>query len=383
MLLASLLLVYLLEYSVAFVAFYCMLLLPIFSYILTLISVSNITITQALEAEPTIKEQNQIIKVQIKNKNIFSVNNLQLRLVSLKFGIDILNDMQQPLNLKPRTTYELKICFCSKYRGQCNIGLNAVALNDFLGLFCLKRKFLNYPTLTVQPKILNIGHFPISSNLLEGEGEYSKHIPFEDDYTTISDIRKYEYSDSFKKIHWKLSAKKNELIVKNYESAVINSVLLVFDNSPNLKGDDKIVFEDKMIEALVGVSNYCLRNNMPIILAYSAEVVKASGIFEFEKIYELCTMLEFDCQYDVVSVCDNIIDASNGVVGGGNIIIFTGNLNDLLFQRILRYEQYMHKVVLIYVVKKINNHSSKLYNALLEHGVDCYLYELWHIYQSI
>lgn len=53
-----------------------------------------------------------------------------------------------------------------------------------------------------------------------------------EDLSAPSDIREYQPGDAMKKIHWKLSLRKNELLVRKYDEPVLQDVLILMDCSP-------------------------------------------------------------------------------------------------------------------------------------------------------
>jgi len=70
-----------------------------------------------------------------------------------------------------------------------------------------------------------------------------------------------------KKIHWKLSSKMNELLVKNFEgSSHASSAILLDLKKSNRSFEENSIIEDMLIEASIAVIYYCLVNWIPIIL---------------------------------------------------------------------------------------------------------------------
>src|SRR5690606_38961497 len=118
-----------------------------------------------------------------------------------------------------------------KYRGYYSIGVERVEITDLLGLINIKYTVREPIYITVYPKIVELERFHIKTNYIS-ESHALLDTKFED-MATISNIRKYAYGDRIKKIHWKLTAKKNELMVKEFQNTTETSLMIVLDLSRN------------------------------------------------------------------------------------------------------------------------------------------------------
>jgi uncharacterized protein (DUF58 family) len=93
-------------------------------------------------------------------------------------------------------------------------------------------------------------------------------------------------------IHWKLSARKNSFIVKNFEDTAMNSALVLWDRLA-IDGDEQytLIAEDKMVETVVAVSHYCLKKSIPVDLHYGVdEPLTAVNLTEFDKVFPVPLM---------------------------------------------------------------------------------------------
>lgn len=53
-----------------------------------------------------------------------------------------------------------------------------------------------------------------------------------EDPSSPNDFRAYQQGDPLKRIHWKMSARKRELIVKQFEEPALPDALVMLDTSP-------------------------------------------------------------------------------------------------------------------------------------------------------
>jgi len=166
----------------------------------------------------------------------------------------------------------------SFYRGVCPVGVEYVDMYDFLRIFKLRKKIKNSAILIVCPNVVPFSDEMFSIAPSEEAG-VSRKASFED-YSSVTDVRKYIYSDSMKRVHWKLSAKKNELLVKNYDHTNTMVTAIIIDNRISLESIvNPAKVEDSLIETAVSICKYNLDDNYPVMLDYMDED-KAERIYE-------------------------------------------------------------------------------------------------------
>ena len=168
--------------------------------------------------------------------------------------------------------------------------------------------------------------------------------------SNISDIRKYSYGDTLRKIHWKATAKRNELMVKNYDNTAQLFVVLFLDLKENYFGEEKnLIIEDQAIECIVAVINYCLRNWIPVKLVYYDEGIKkieGKNTLDFDIFYDLMRKIRFN---QTVSISDVINAYLNNEIEKTNMIVFTINLDYGLYNQIYETACAGYDMTLIYI----------------------------------
>ena len=194
---------------------------------------------------------------------------------------DFLQKASEEFELYGREEVVFECDIKSFYRGVCPLGIEYVDMYDFLRIFKLRKKIKNSAILIVCPNVV-----PFSDELFSiapsEEAGVSRKASFED-FSSVTDVRKYIYSDSMKRVHWKLSAKKNELMVKNYDHTNTMVTAIIVDNrtTPGTVENPAKV-EDSLIETAVSICKYNLDDNYPVMLDYmdddkAARIYEASG----------------------------------------------------------------------------------------------------------
>jgi hypothetical protein len=241
-----------------------------------------------------------------------------------------------------------------------------------MGLFRLKRKVDKGVDITVLPRIVEMTNFPLAMNLLTQA--HSRFDIKDEDYATISDIRPYLPTDSVKRVHWKLTAKRNEWLVKNFQSNALNKVTIILDSLrlPQ-RYKEQITLEDRIIEMAMGLARFCLRKGMPVdFMVGEGHTVHGQNPAMFETVYEMGSKLIFTEQppFNPQAMLSHCLNEAAGYL---NVIIMTPRLNAELYERIANGRNNGHNVAVLYFSSMIkDDDSEKIYRLLYEGGAPCY-----------
>jgi len=102
-------------------------------------------------------------------------------------------------------------------QGRLFRGVKSIEFEDYLGIVKFVHEPISIKEITVYPRLIKLDSLKLKTDYLS-ESHALSNSRFENTLT-FSDVRKYTYGDSMKKIHWKLSSKMNELLVKNFEGS--------------------------------------------------------------------------------------------------------------------------------------------------------------------
>ncbi|MCL1999348.1 MAG: DUF58 domain-containing protein [Turicibacter sp.] len=260
------------------------------------------------------------------------------------------------------------------YRGTYQIGLESIEVIDFLGLFRLKRKLNTRFEVIAYPKVTEPEEMRLAMHMLSKAP--AQLAMAQEDYADFTDVRPYQPADPMKKIHWKLTAKRNEWIVKNYQSTVLNSITVLLDaHRRNLSHELLIKLEDLMAEYAVAITRYCLRNQMPVDFIFGAKSrEKGKHIGDFEALYSFIAHLEFSDKD--VSAKDALNHYLNENMRSVNVVLLTSILDSAIYERIIEASRFGHYIAVVYFVPKDHKTSTQLNSdEIFEHlqgsGINC------------
>jgi len=163
------------------------------------------------------------------------------------------------------------LCF---KRGEYRLGPFTVYFFDPLNLFFLKRTYVVDSAVVVYPQIFKIEKFPpLTKSVLPWFGIETARSSGDDD--EFYGVREYKEGESVKKIHWISSARKNKLIVKQFQLQSFFGTTIVFnlEKIRNL-GQGKECVAEYIIKIAASVAHYLSQRGVSIeLLAHIGEIV--------------------------------------------------------------------------------------------------------------
>ena len=138
------------------------------------------------------------------------------------------NDREIRLRNMPRRRQTMQFPIHAAHVGVFSVGLRACIVEDLLGLVS-RRVPLDHSSfdLTVLPRTFDVD--PLT--LAPGDPGSELMARATEDLNAPSDNRAYQPGDAMKKIHWKLSMRKGELMVRKFDEPILQDVLILMDCS--------------------------------------------------------------------------------------------------------------------------------------------------------
>ncbi|MBN2851918.1 MAG: DUF58 domain-containing protein [Clostridia bacterium] len=197
-------------------------------------------------------------------------------------------------------TYRVKC----RYRGKYDMGIEKMEMVDFLYLFKLSYKPLIKNTVTIYPKIKKVFE-SATKNVTISQQQLSFYNRSKGDESTIN-LREYMYGDSSKLIHWKLSAKLDDMLIREKENVLDSHIILAVDLKKSAMTISKrIVYEDLLIEEVIASAHYFITRNIPVDIVFNYNGIKtihADNVNDFYKIYKILAEVPFSDNADLESV---------------------------------------------------------------------------------
>ena len=167
----------------------------------------------------------------------------------------------------PFRTHERQLPLNARHVGQYQVGLKALEIQDVFGLFRMRMKIRDFSgTLTVLPRPFDIEKPRVTT----GDDGAAALSRTQEDYNAPEDVRAYQPGDAMKRIHWKLSSRKRELLVRRFEVPAPPDTLILLDCDSPVGGEQvnegKESLRDALCETAVSVARMQMADGSPVRL---------------------------------------------------------------------------------------------------------------------
>lgn len=134
----------------------------------------------------------------------------------------------------------------SVYAGRISIEGRKMLIRDYLGLFTFKKEWQAEASLSVIPNQSDIIMNVIGSVMTLGDDSETDSGESIEDVTQVREFREYRPGDRMQRVNWKISAKHDELYVKEFEQVFNQQLSLLVE----LRRDsDQVGFLDELLTA--------------------------------------------------------------------------------------------------------------------------------------
>ncbi|NLJ96020.1 MAG: DUF58 domain-containing protein [Clostridiales bacterium] len=226
-------------------------LFAILSYIYGRVSFELISTTHISNRQETIP-----ISIQIHNPTIFPIPNIG---ITIKYFNSFSRDKKahkQIFNVSVdkhiKTTVTCNLT--SQHTGNLEIMLSKVRIYDFFKIFSLRKKKLGQIKVAVLPYYYELTEdFLENRSRMQIESDYYSTIKAGDDPSEVFAIREYREGDRPQRIHWKLSIKQDQLMIKEF-SDPLNCSVVIFADLTIPKDEDELDATDSLLECALSLS---------------------------------------------------------------------------------------------------------------------------------
>lgn len=273
---------------------------------------------------------------------------------------------------------EIKEDFICDLRGHYTLGIIGVEVCDPFGLFnfsmnLLTRSYHKPLKLDVAPRVIRLAGLPLPQ--IQTEGTTRQEFLATEEPASLSDMRQYQYGDPLKKIHWKVSAKLQDLYVKNYETNTQPQILMFLETFPYpSEGMARYKIEDQVIECAVAVIHFVLSKWFSLqLIVYHRERQQLSGRNpgDFTRFFDYLAALPFNSPFRM----DEILSMeSAGFSKGESIVLIVHGMSYRLFNHLCLLKQSsIHPLVfLVYHSPELDEDIKRMVDELNRREIPCF-----------
>ena len=155
------------------------------------------------------------------------------------------------------------------HRGIYEAGVTRIAARDIFGFFSISRNpHMKLLRMEVLPKVKNAEEMRLKS--VDMGPEFIARAS--EDNSSPSDVRAWQDGDSLKKVHWKLSMRRREIMVRTYEESARPDTLIIPDLSEiTAMKDQQLTMEDCVCESCLAMAKVQLEAGYPVLMPLTSQ----------------------------------------------------------------------------------------------------------------
>lgn len=365
----SLIFIYFHGGKLPYMFFYTVLLMPLFSLLHLLYTISFFRYYLELSEKIPRKGETVDLGVNVSNETILPFSYIEICLESNKaipgFKADKITFWVESFSSIKATQ---KLCF--KNRGEYELGIKSITYVDMLGIFRYTSKDNARVKITIMPRVYKLNALQSTNDLLSDNQTNIFNIY--EDTTSFADLRKYKYGDSIKRIHWKMTAKQRDIMVKSFHGTSHEKVSILVDmKAPKVDEELRIVLEDRSIEATLSYGFSALHESLITEINYfdkdQLNVVQASSLAEFDRIFETLALKDFNASLGINELLQEFINNSSSAM---TLVVIVSEINTDLLGEILKINSLGVKVNLFIGSENIlDSKGEEMVKSLQRSGV--------------
>ena len=261
------------------------------------------------------------------------------------------------------------------------VGIRNLSVFDMTGLFQINTPVRNRFRVYVNPRIRSLDEMEVSDDVM-AESENDTRIASVGGMN-YTGVREYEFGDSMKQIHWKLSAHSATYMTKINEINRQNDYAVILDmTAPEYSAEELMDISDCLIETAISILERLSVRDVSYSLLFPdrnreiQRVMPSAGEYsEIIRNLDILTPSPDDAYPDGTQLLENEGALLNR---SANVIICSARVTDTLIQKILDIRHQNRTPELFYIFpERLNNREREQLEAPLEElevtGIDFHM----------
>lgn len=244
----------------------------------------------------------------------------------------------------PMGRCRISVSVMHRYRGAYTAEVARAAFFDPLRLIRISRRVDSTATLIFLPRRPDLGEL-----IAEAPGEESTDpaLLLKGEREEFSHVREYVPGDMIQLVHWKLTAKLDEMMIKQYDQATERRTVILCDyGTEGADTGTAMKQADLIIEAAIAVALASVRSGAGTRVDFGAVTgdyrSDIRDMADFERFYDLAAVMPL--KFDTVGVQQLLAD---GQQGASVVFLITGRLSEELIAMVNTAAENAHGTVFV------------------------------------
>ena len=244
----------------ALVLLIVMIALPILMFVTTWITKRMISVEFAVKDKNASKNKDFSVQLVVNNRSIFPIGKAEAHIIYYNVFSNQTSSFDLYLPIQPRNSQRVTFQLRSKFCGIIKIKTSYLNIYDPLRIFKFKTGRNINTEVVIMPEGHEVSGIVHYSDRVNEESDMFSEYRSGDDPSEVFDLREYNPGDKLNRIHWKLSSKKDEFIVKEYSLPIDVPCSLFLDLKCYKDNDLTLPVFDTLIETFLSISQFLLDN---------------------------------------------------------------------------------------------------------------------------
>lgn len=348
--------------SAAFVTLGLLLIvLLLFALVSVLLAARTLTI-EASAGEGRVRRGDDVtLQVRVQYRSLIPVAPILLTMQTMP------DEPEQTFRLQDAfgRTQKASLAMHAAHVGVCAPQVKQCEVEDIFGLFTRRWKpDVGSTELLVLPQTFDIEELAFAP----GDAGLGTMARATEDISSPSDVRSYQPGDAMKKIHWKLSLRKRDLLVRRFEEPILQDALVLMDCARPAAADEEQYKDlcDTLLETAASVlesQQHADRSiRLPIYGEHPTQLEKGMGMPAILENLARVDFTEVD-HFERVLMLEG-----RNLARIGSVVLITARLNGALVEAITRIHR-MGPMVRLYLVTADPDDKNQLrYIGRLQHA---------------
>ncbi len=252
----------------ALVLLVTMIAIPVVMFVTLYITKCCISIEFTTKSNTVQKNQGFPVQIKITNRSFFPVGKAEANIEYCNIFNNEMTNFILHMPVQARNEQNAVFQLNSKFCGILNVSCAGITIYDPLKLFKFTIGKNRNLRIAVMPEGHEInGQVCYTDRVNEESNIFSEHKPG-DDPSEVFDLRGYVPGDKLNRIHWKLSSKKDEFIVKDYSLPIDVPCSIFLDLKCSSSSQVVLPLFDTLLESLLSVSQFLIENEKSHSIIY-------------------------------------------------------------------------------------------------------------------
>ncbi len=248
--------------TLSLILFLVVAVLPVFLFIITLIARLLSKVEVEISNSAAEKGEEALIYFVVHNRSIISLKNLKVNLFIENKFLGENEECELYVSAPALTKQTVKYAVTSEHIGSIAVKIKDVVFYDYFKLFSFKYKVNKEFVISFLPEIIPTPVNLRVNSYINNESDVFSKQKAGDDPSEIFKIRDFMGGDKLNRIHWKLTTKTGNIMVKEFSLPINTSIMIALELNAKKQEEGFLDYIDTVIETAVCLSSFLAENNI-------------------------------------------------------------------------------------------------------------------------